>query len=89
MEINHIFILAGGLTDIAKNNSWVIFPQCSENDRWPSLKSDTWNETFDNKITTPNKSLGLVIKLMDEFIEKFTSFLRYVPYIREEKEKTQ
>jgi len=26
---------------------------------------------------------------MDEFIEKFTSFLRYVPYIREEKEKTQ
>lgn len=24
MEINHIFILAGGLTDTAKNNSWVI-----------------------------------------------------------------
>ena len=53
-----------------KYNSWVIFPQCSENDRWPSLKSDTWNKVFNNKITKPNKSLGLVIKLMDEFIEK-------------------
>jgi predicted peptidase len=53
-----------------KYNSWVIFPQCSENDRWPNLKSDLWNATFDNKITKPNKSLGLVIRLMDEFIEK-------------------
>ena len=53
-----------------KYNSWVIFPQCTENDRWPSLKSDLWNETFDNKITKPNKSLGMVIRLMDEFIEK-------------------
>ena len=52
-----------------KYNSWVIFPQCSENDRWPSLKSDTWNKVFNNKITKPNKSLGLVIKLMDEFIK--------------------
>jgi len=53
-----------------KYNSWVIFPQCSENDRWPNLKSDRWNETFDSKTTEPNKSLGLVIRLMDEFIEK-------------------
>ena len=53
-----------------KYNSWVIFPQCSENDRWPSLSSDQWNNSFDNKISKPNKSLGLVIKLMDEFIEK-------------------
>lgn len=53
-----------------KYNSWVIFPQCSENDRWPNLKSDIWNETFDSETTEPNKSLGLVIRLMDEFIEK-------------------
>ena len=53
-----------------KYNSWVIFPQCSENDRWPSLSFSKWNKTINNKITKPNKSLGLVIKLMDEFIEK-------------------
>ena len=53
-----------------KYNSWVIFPQCSKNDRWPSLSSDQWNKIINNKITKPNKSLGLVIKLMDEFIEK-------------------
>ena len=53
-----------------KYNSWVIFPQCSENDRWPSLSSDQWNNSFNNKISKPNKSLGLVIRLMDEFIEK-------------------
>ena len=53
-----------------KYNSWVIFPQCSKNDRWPSLSTDQWNKTINNKITKPNKSLGLVIKLMDEFIEK-------------------
>jgi predicted peptidase len=53
-----------------KYNSWVIFPQCSENDRWPSLSSDQWNNSFDNKVSKPNKSLGLVIRLMDEFIEK-------------------
>ena len=47
-----------------KYNSWVIFPQCSENDRWPNLKSDLWNATFDNKITKPNKSLGLVIRCL-------------------------
>jgi predicted peptidase len=53
-----------------KYNSWVIFPQCSKNDRWPSLSTDQWNKTINNKITKPNKSLGLVIKLMDKFIEK-------------------
>mgnify|MGYP001458767849 CR=1 FL=1 len=53
-----------------KYNSWVIFPQCPKNDRWPNLKSDTWNKTFKNEITKPNKSLALVIRLMDEFIEK-------------------
>jgi len=53
-----------------KYNSWVIFPQCSKNDRWPSLSSDQWNKIINNKIIKPNKSLGLVIKLMDEFIEK-------------------
>ena len=51
-------------------NSWVIFPQCSKNDRWPSLESDQWNEILKNKISQPNKSLGLVIKLMDKFIEQ-------------------
>ena len=53
-----------------KYNSWVIFPQCSENDRWPSLISDLWNKNFNQNITKPNKSLGLVIKLMDSFVEK-------------------
>ncbi len=53
-----------------KYNSWVIFPQCPENDRWPSLSSDHWDKTLNNKISKPNKSLGLVIKFMDEFIEK-------------------
>jgi predicted peptidase len=53
-----------------KFNSWVIFPQCKENDRWPSLSSDLWDKTLDNKIIEPNESLGLVIKMMDEFIER-------------------
>lgn len=53
-----------------KYNSWVIFPQCSKNDRWPSLSSDIWNKPFENKMDKPNKSMGLVIKLMDIFIEK-------------------
>ena len=53
-----------------KYNSWVIFPQCSKNDRWPSISSDLWDQVFENKIKKPNKSLGLVIRLMDEFIKK-------------------
>tara|TARA_B110000003_G_scaffold74195_1_gene75746 strand:+ start:7846 stop:8625 length:780 start_codon:yes stop_codon:yes gene_type:complete len=53
-----------------KYNSWVIFPQCKENDRWPSLSSDLWNKNLENKIIEPNESLGLVIKMMDEFIER-------------------
>ena len=53
-----------------KYNSWVIFPQCPENDRWPNLNSDAWDKKFKNKITKPNKSLNLVIRLMDQFIEK-------------------
>ena len=53
-----------------KYNSWVIFPQCSENDRWPSLPSDQWDKSLNNNNSSPNKSLGLVIRLMDKFIEK-------------------
>jgi len=53
-----------------KYNSWVIFPQCSKNDRWPSLSSDIWNKPFQNKMDKPNKSMELVLKLMDVFIEK-------------------
>ena len=33
-----------------KYNSWVIFPQCSKNDRWPSLSTDQWNKTINNKL---------------------------------------
>jgi len=33
--------------------------------------------------------LWLGHQTIDEFITRFTSFLRYVPYIREEKEKVQ
>ena len=51
--------------------SWVILPQCPTNDRWPSLSSDNeWNNNFYNKTTSPNKSLRLVMELMDRFIEK-------------------
>ena len=50
--------------------SWVIIPQCPNDDRWPSLSSDDWNKNFENKITSPNKSLRLVMELMDGFIEK-------------------
>ena len=51
--------------------SWVILPQCPTNDRWPSLSSDNeWNNNFDNKTTIPNKSLMLVMELMDRFVEK-------------------
>tara|TARA_B100001093_G_scaffold162091_2_gene154490 strand:- start:468 stop:1244 length:777 start_codon:yes stop_codon:yes gene_type:complete len=50
--------------------SWVIFPQCSENDRWPSFLSDSWNETMLKISSNPNRGLNLVIKLMDEFVEK-------------------
>jgi len=56
----------------ARNNypAWVIFPQCSKDDRWPSFFSDSWNETLTKISSKPNKSLNLVIKLMDEFIQK-------------------
>jgi predicted peptidase len=50
--------------------AWVIFPQCSLEDRWQSFFSDSWNETLIKISSKPNKSLNLVIKLMDEFIEK-------------------
>ena len=68
-------LIHGGKLFLEKENrekykSWVIFPQCSKDDRWPSIISDNWNKTFENKTTTPNKSLGLVIKLMDKFVEK-------------------
>lgn len=53
-----------------KYNSWVIFPQCKENERWPSISSDLWDKNLDNKIIKPNESLRLVIRLMDEFIER-------------------
>ena len=53
-----------------KYNSWVIFPQCKENERWPSIPSDLWDKALDNKIIKPNESLGLVIRFMDEFIER-------------------
>ena len=53
-----------------KYNSWVLFPQCSSNDRWANLKSDSWDEKFKDSLTKPNKSLQLVIKMMDQFIEK-------------------
>ena len=41
-----------------KYNSWVLFPQCPENDRWPNLKSDSWDITFTDELTESNKSLG-------------------------------
>ena len=68
-------LIHGGKLFLEKENrekykSWVIFPQCSKDDRWPSIISDNWNKTFENKTTTPNKSLGLVIRLMDKFVEK-------------------
>jgi predicted peptidase len=58
-----------------KYNSWVIFPQCPINDRWPSLTIDSWDNNNDyfpnnNEINQPNKTLELVIKFMDQFIEK-------------------
>jgi predicted peptidase len=51
-------------------NSWVLFPQCSANDRWANLKTDSWDVNFKGTMTKPNKSLQLVIRLMDQFIEK-------------------
>ena len=68
-------LIHGGKLFLKKENreeykSWVIFPQCSKNDRWPSITSDHWDKTFKNKTIKPNKSLGLVLKLMDRFIEK-------------------
>jgi len=58
-----------------KYNSWVIFPQCPINDRWPSLTTDSWDNNDDyfpnnNEINQPNKTLGLVIRFMDQFVEK-------------------
>ena len=55
-------LIHGGKLFLEKENrekykSWVIFPQCSKDDRWPSIISDNWNKTFENKTTTPNKSL--------------------------------
>jgi predicted peptidase len=51
-------------------NSWVIFPQCSKDDRWANLVNDDWDIDFEDEITKPNKSLNLVIRFMDEFIQK-------------------
>lgn len=55
-----------------KFNSWVIFPQCKTNDRWPSFKFDTWNAEpkYNSDDIEPNTSLKLVIKLMDGFVNK-------------------
>ena len=53
-----------------KYNSWVLFPQCPTNDRWANSTSDSWDAKFEDTITKPNKSLQLVIRLMDQFIEK-------------------
>ena len=58
-----------------KYNSWVIFPQCPINDRWPGLITDSWDNNDDsfpnhNEIHPPNKPLYLVIKFMDQFIER-------------------
>ena len=69
-QLTHSGILFLKNENREKYNSWVIFPQCSKNDRWPSISSDLWDQVFENKIKKPNKSLGLVIRLMDEFIEK-------------------
>ena len=68
-------LIHGGNLFLKKENreeykSWVIFPQCSKNDRWPSILKDQWDKNFENKTIKPNKSLGLVLKLMDKFIEK-------------------
>ena len=68
-------LIHGGNLFLKKENreeykSWVIFPQCSKNDRWPSISKDRWDKNFENKTIKPNKSLGLVLKLMDKFIEK-------------------
>lgn len=68
-------LIHGGKLFLKKENreeykSWVIFPQCSKNDRWPSISKDLWDKNFENKTIKPNKSLGLVLKLMDNFIEK-------------------
>ena len=51
-------------------NSWVIFPQCSKDNRWDKLPSDLLNINLKNEISKPSKSLGLVISLMDGFIKK-------------------
>ena len=51
--------------------SWIILPQCPTNDRWPNLSSDNeWNNNIKNKTNSPNKSLKLVMELMDRFIKK-------------------
>jgi len=53
-----------------KYNSWIIFPQCSTDDRWANLVNDDWDLNFKDTLTKPNKSLNLVIRFMDEFIQK-------------------
>ena len=56
-----------------KYNSWVIFPQCKENDRWPNFESDLWNKEYGGKTPSDveaNPSLKLVISLMDNFLKK-------------------
>ena len=68
-------LIHGGNLFLKKENreeykSWVIFTQCSKNDRWQSISKDQWDKNFENKTIKPNKSLGLVLKLMDKFIEK-------------------
>jgi len=54
-------------------NSWVIFPQCAKNDYWANMVYVSENNESlvqMKKKNTVNPSLGLVIQLMDTFIEK-------------------
>ena len=54
-------------------NSWVIFPQCAKNDYWANMVYVPENNESlvqMKKKNTVNPSLGLVIQLMDTFIEQ-------------------
>ena len=51
-------------------NSWVIFPQCTKDNRWDNLSSGLSIINLNNGTIKPSKSLGLVISLMDYFVKK-------------------
>jgi uncharacterized protein (TIGR03067 family) len=48
-------------------NAWLLFPQCPTNEQWTD---HDWTETKHNMRSTPTKSMGALLGLLDELLEQ-------------------